>query len=196
MAEAAIRLKRYLFKPRYQLMNRIRKASNLDREGIREVHLSAFPEGEKQIVATLAVDLLSETTRPETITLVAENDGAIIGHIAFSPVTLQSKEKWQGYILAPLGVKPEFQKSGIGSELINSGKKCLSKNGVNALFVYGDPDYYGKFGFRADTASGYSPPYQIAYPFGWQAIDLNGEGYVESTLNLSCVASLCNPQLW
>jgi putative acetyltransferase len=115
-------------------MYRIREAMNLDREDIREVHLGAFPEGERQIVATLAVNLLSEATSLETIALVAEVGGTVVGHIAFSPVTLENKERWKGYILAPLGVKPEFQKHGIGSGLIESGKKRLSESEVNVLY--------------------------------------------------------------
>ena len=104
--------------------------------------------------------------------------------------------KWSGYILAPLGVKPEYQKHRVGSELIESGIKQLSENGVNVLFVYGDPKYYGKFGFNADTASGYTPPYKLQYPFGWQAITLNEAGFANSNAKISCVASLCDPELW
>lgn len=177
-------------------MTRIREATNLDREDIRELHLRAFPEGDRRIVATLAVNLLSEATSPETIALVAEIGGLAVGHIAFSPVAIENHAKWRGYILAPLGVRPEFQGRRIGSELIEAGKERLSKSGVNALFVYGDPKYYGKFGFDADSASRYLPPYELKYPFGWQAIALNEEGSTEATLILSCVASLRDPALW
>jgi len=87
-------------------MTRIRVATSLAHDDIHEIHLCAFPEGEKQIVSTLAVNLLSEETSPKTISLVAEADGAVVWHIAFSPVTVNSNKSWQGYILAPLGVKP------------------------------------------------------------------------------------------
>ena len=177
-------------------MTRIRVATNLDREDIHEVHLRAFSEGENQSVATLAIDLLSEKTRPETFALVAEAHGAVVGHIAFSPVTVDSNEKWKGYILAPLGVMPEYQKRRIGSTLIESGMERLSEKGVHVFFVYGDPAYYGKFGFNADAASRYSPPYPLQYPFGWQAITLNEFGFAESNAKISCVASLRDPELW
>jgi putative acetyltransferase len=177
-------------------MTQIRDATNLDMENIREVHLRAFSEGEGQIVATLAVNLLSEETIPETIALVAEINGAVVGHIALSPVTVENNEKWKGYILAPLGVKPEFQRRRIGSALIERGMERLSESGVIVLFVYGDPKYYGKFGFKADTASRYLPPYELQYPFAWQAIPLNDGDSSESTLNVSCVASLRDPALW
>jgi putative acetyltransferase len=177
-------------------MTRIRVATNLDRDDVREIHMCAFPEGEKQIVSTLAVNLLSEETSPKTISLVAETNDAVVGHIAFSPVSVNNNKSWEGYILAPLGVKPEYQKRQIGSKLIESGMERLSKLGVNVLFVYGDPKFYGKFGFNADLASGYSPPYELQYPFGWQAIILNQGVFTESTVKISCVDPLNDAELW
>jgi len=177
-------------------MPRIRAATDLDCETIREVHLSAFSEDERQIVSMLAINLLSEQTSPETFALVAEIDDAVVGHIAFSPVTVDHDPNWSGYILAPLGVKPEYQKHRVGSELIKSSIRQLSENGVNVLFVYGDPKYYGRFGFNTDTASGYTPPYKLQYPFGWQAIGLNEGELARSDASLSCVAPLRDPGLW
>ena len=177
-------------------MMRIRLATSLDSEDIREVHLCAFSEGEKQKVSTLAANLLSEETNPETISLVAEADGTVVGHIAFSPVTINNHKSWIGYILAPLGVKPEYQKCQIGSKLIESGMERLSKMGVNVVFVYGDPEYYGKFGFNPNAALRYSPPYELQYPFGWQAIALNEGIFTDSAEKISCVAPLSDPELW
>lgn len=59
--------------------------------------MSAFPDGEAQIVATLASRLLNEETTPETFALVAEIDGAVAGHAAFSPVTIDTNRTWRGY---------------------------------------------------------------------------------------------------
>ena len=177
-------------------MTWIRTATKLDREHVRDVHLHAFSEGENRIVSTLAVNLLSEETSPETFALVAEIDGLVVGHIAFSPVTVDKNETWTGYILAPLGIKPAYQKRQIGSKLVESGMARLTKKGVNAVFVYGDPGYYGKFGFNADAASRYLPPYVLQYPSGWQAIVLKQAGSAALTFKLSCAASLCDPQLW
>jgi len=67
---------------------------------------------------------------------------------------------------------------------------------VDVLFVYGDPQYYGRFGFEADAATPYTPPYRLRYPDGWQAIPLNNYDISGSTGTLSCVASLCDPKLW
>ena len=147
----------------------IRVATNLDCEDIRDVHLRAFPDGENKLVATLAANLLNEQTDPETIALVAKIGRDVVGHIAFSPVMADTNKNWLGYILAPLGVKTEYHKIGIGSILVESGIELLSKKPVNVLFVYGDPMYYGRFGFRAQVATKFIPPYELKYPFGWQA---------------------------
>jgi putative acetyltransferase len=131
--------------------------------------LSAFPESENELVAKLATDLLFEHSNPPIIALVAEIDGLIVGHIAFSPVRIVTFEKCHAYILAPLAVQPDYQKQRIGSSLIESGTKQLSDRGVHIIFVYGDPNYYGRFGFKTDLAQNYTTPYPLQYPFGWQA---------------------------
>ena len=174
----------------------IRMATSLDRDDVRGVYLSAFPKGEREIVSKLAINLLSEETTPQTISLVAESEGAVVGHVTFSPVTIDNNENVQGYILAPLGVKPDYQRCRIGSKLIESGMQQLLVMGVNILFVYGDPKYYGRFGFSADAADRYTPPFRLQYPFGWQAVALNKCSIEESPIKIACVTSLCDPQLW
>lgn len=174
----------------------VRMATRLDREDIRDVHLRAFPDSENHLVAALAVDLLDQASDPETIALVAEIDGGIVGHIAFSPARAQTGENWLGYILAPLGVRPEHHNMGIGAQLVHSGMELLSQKMVDAVFVYGDPKYYARFGFSAQAASHFIPPYALAYPFGWQARILRGEGPPGQAVQLTCVPSLRDPALW
>ena len=174
----------------------IRIATSLDRDDVRGVHLSAFPEGESEIVSKLAVNLLSEETTPQTISLVAETEGAVVGHAGFSPVTIGTNENYQGYILAPLGVKSDYQNRRIGSQLIESGMQRLSTMDVDILFVYGDPKYYSRFGFSADAAVRYTLPYRLQYPFGWQGIALKECRTERSPVKITCVTSLCDPVLW
>ena len=171
-------------------------ATPLDRDNVREVHLSAFPEGEGEAVAALALKLLSEKTRPETFSLVADVEGELVGHVCFSPVTIGDDKNASGYILAPLGVKSGSQKRGVGSQLIEYGMQRLSAMGVDVLFVYGDPAYYSRFGFSVETAAGYRAPYELQYPFGWQAMVLNGANEARRPVTIACVRSLCDPALW
>jgi putative acetyltransferase len=174
----------------------IRIATSHDADEIRGIHLSAFPETESEIIAKLAVNLLLEETTPPTVSLVAEADGVAVGHVAFSPVAIHSKEDFRGYILAPLAVRPDYQKRGIGSRLVESGRQRLSELGAGILFVYGDPRYYGRFGFSVEAAGGYVPPYTLRYPTGWQGIVLRDFGAARSPARIACVASLRNPALW
>ena len=171
-------------------------ATSLDRDDVRGVYLRAFPEGERDSVSKLAIDLLAEEATPKIISIVAETETIVVGHAAFSPVTIDSKKNLQGYILAPLGVKPEYQRQGIGSTLIEWGTRWLTKMGVNILFVYGDPKYYSRFGFSTDAANRYTPPYELQYPFGWQAIALGECNVEKKSVNVTCVASLCDPGFW
>ncbi len=173
----------------------IRKATQVDKAGVRAIHLEAFPEGEREVVSELAISLLFEETTPPTISLVAEIGGSLVGSVVFSPVTI-SNNSLQGYILAPLAVKPEYQKKKIGSKLIEKGITMLREAGMNVVFVYGDPAYYGRFGFDADTGAKFTAPYPLEYPFGWQALFLKAEDHLILPAELSCVNSLSDPTLW
>ena len=177
-------------------MNQIREANKSDSDGIRQIYLDAFPDSEAGVIATLAIDLLKEVTNPKIIYLVATYDEEVVGHVAFSPVRVEDDIEWSGYILAPLAIKSDFQGRGIGSLLIEEGKRRLLAEGVDMLFVYGDPKYYGRFGFCADVAAKYLPPYTLAQPFGWQGIVFNECKVYKSNRSMSCVASLCKSELW
>lgn len=174
----------------------IRAAISTDLKDIRELYLCAFAEGEREAVAKLAVDMLCEITSPQTISLVAEADEAIVAHISFSPVRFVNDDSLQGYILAPLAVMPEYQKQRIGSRLIESGIQTLSKQGVNVLFVYGDPEYYGKFGFKTGDAENFILQHELQYPSGWQAMILNEFSKAGLSRYIVCVAALDDAELW
>lgn len=174
-----------------------REATLHDRNAIRSIYYAAFDKKEKDCVAKLAIDLLNLKTSPNTFSLVAERDHKLIGHIGLSPLYFESDITLTAYILAPAAVMPDMQKQGIGSKLIESAIETLMKEGVNLLFVYGDPKYYGRFGFNADNALNFMPPYDLEYSFGWMVRVLN-ETDVSSQqpLKLTCVTPLNDPALW
>ncbi len=175
---------------------KIRPATIVDCEVVRDVHLCSFPAAESTRIAEVAVDLLCRPTQPETISLVAENAGAVVAHIAFSPVEIAGNPGCLAYILAPLAVRPDRQGEGIGFRLVEHGLRRLSTRRVNLVLVYGDPNYYARFGFRADTALPCHPPYTLQYPFGWQALALTPYDLGEKAVAISCVEALCDPELW
>jgi putative acetyltransferase len=163
---------------------------------IKRIYFSAFPKDESEIVSKLAIELLSDNSTPQTISLNAEVNESAVGHIAFSPVVMDNNENCQAYILAPLAVQASWQKRRIGSTLIKYGMRKLSDIGVSIIFVYGDPKYYGRFGFNADTAHKFTAPYNLQYPFAWLAIALNEWAIVNTPATITCVDPLCDPKLW
>jgi len=82
-----------------------------------------------------------------TISLVAEVDGQVVGHIAFSPVAISDGSlNWYG--LGPISVLPKYQKQGIGKSLVHEGLSLLKALGGKGCALVGDPGYYERFGFR------------------------------------------------
>ncbi|MEC9066008.1 MAG: N-acetyltransferase [Pseudomonadota bacterium] len=91
------------------------------------------------------------------ISLVAEDGGAIVGHVAFSPVAIaDGGEGWFG--LGPVAVMPQRQGEGIGAALIERGLALLRERDAAGCVVLGEPDYYGRFGFAHDPALTYPGP--------------------------------------
>ena len=103
-----------------------------------------------------------------TISLVAEIDGRVIGHIAFSPVNIaDGSTGWYG--LGPVSVLPEYQRQGIGKSLINEGLSLLKELGGQGCALVGDPNYYKRFGFRTFPElvhEGVPQEVFLALPFG------------------------------
>jgi putative acetyltransferase len=134
----------------------IRAETTSDLEGIQRVHRLAF---DSPAEANL-VDLLRASGRA-SISLVAEIDTEIAGHILFSPVTLDPPAQgWHALGLAPLGVIPERQRQGIGTALFNQGLEACRSLGSDLVVVLGDPAYYARFGFQRALDHGLCNEYQ------------------------------------
>jgi putative acetyltransferase len=145
----------------------ISKESKFDIEAIRQVVFAAF---ETNPHSNQTEHLLVEKLRDSgalTISLVAELDGLVVGHIAFSPVTI-NKRTCAWYALAPVSVLPAFQRHGIGSMLIKAGLAELHELEASGCVLLGEPEYYGRFGFVARdglSLTGVPPEYFLALPF-------------------------------
>jgi putative acetyltransferase len=82
-----------------------------------------------------------------SLSLVAEVDGKVVGHVTFSPVSISDgSEGWYG--LGPVSVLPELQRQGIGKALINEGRTRLKSLSAKGCVLVGDPGYYTRFGFK------------------------------------------------
>ncbi len=145
----------------------IRNETGADASAITEVTGAAFKtleishHTEQFIVAALrAAGALA-------VSLVAELDGRVVGHIAFSPVTLSDGTRdWYG--LGPVSVLPEFQRQGIGQALVKEGLSRLKTMQARGCCLVGHPDYYRQFGFRNASGlalEGVPPEFFFALPF-------------------------------
>ena len=125
----------------------VRNESSADVSAIAEVTVAAFKtlaisnHTEQFIIAAL------RTANALTVSLVAEVDGRVVGHIAFSPVTISDgSADWYG--LGPVSVLPEHQRRGIGGTLIREGISRLKILGARGCCLVGHPEYYRRFGFE------------------------------------------------
>jgi putative acetyltransferase len=125
----------------------IRSETSADVSAIAEVTVAAFKtlaisnHTEQFIIAALRAG------KALTVSLVAEVDGRVVGHIAFSPVTISDgSPNWYG--LGPVSVLPECQQRGIGSSLIQEGISRLKDLGARGCCLVGHPEYYKRFGFQ------------------------------------------------
>jgi putative acetyltransferase len=125
----------------------IRNETEADVNAIGEVTATAF---KILAVSSHTEQFIIEALRAAkalTLSLVAERDGRVIGHIAFSPVNLSDGTiGWYG--LGPVSVLPEYQREGIGKALIQEGLSRLKALGASGCCLVGHPHYYIKFGFK------------------------------------------------
>ena len=107
------------------------------------------------------VDALRETAHPY-ISLVAELQGQIVGHIFFSPVKIEADDlSYTALGLAPMAVLPQYQHQGIGSALVQEGLRECQRIGHDLVVVLGHPQYYPRFGFRPAKEKGLWCEYDV-----------------------------------
>ncbi|WP_273792341.1 GNAT family N-acetyltransferase [Brucella anthropi] len=128
----------------------IRKEMSEDADAIRQVTDEAFRtvaysnQKEGEIVDAL------RAAKALTLSLVAEDKGEVLGHVAFSPVLIGGEDKgWYG--LGPVSVRPDRQGEGIGGMLIREGLAILRQEGAKGCVLLGNPGYYVRFGFKAEV---------------------------------------------
>jgi putative acetyltransferase len=134
----------------------IRPEAGADMAAIHAVNVAAFRgEVEAALVDRLRAD------GDLVLSLVAEINGRIVGHIAFSRLTIAASHgDFAAVSLAPLAVHPDFQHRGIASELVAAAHRILRERGETLSIVVGHPDYYPRFGYNRVRAEGFESAYQ------------------------------------
>jgi putative acetyltransferase len=134
----------------------IRPAAPDDHAAIRAVVTAAFTAEFGKADEADLVDAL-RADGDALLELVAEEDGAVVGHILFSPLATDTGARFAA--LAPLSVMPGRQKDGLGSWLMETGHELLRAAGVEAVIVLGHPDYYPRVGYSAEAARTVKAPF-------------------------------------
>jgi len=148
----------------------IRDEMQSDIDAITEVTAAAFAtQPHSQQTEHFIIKAL-RAAQALTVSLVAEVDGKVVGHVAFSPVTLSDgSEPWYG--LGPVSVLPAHQRQGIGTALVKAGLVRLQARGAQGCVLVGDPGYYERFGFRSRPElrhEGVPPENLLALAWGTQ----------------------------
>lgn len=125
-------------------------------DAVRAVNKAAFgTSAEANLVSALPKQVTP------VVSLVAEDDGAIIGHIMFSPVVILEHPGLKIMGLAPVAVVPEHQHRGVGSSLVRAGLEACKRLGFGAVVVVGHPKYYPRFGFLPASGVGIGCDYEV-----------------------------------
>ena len=137
---------------------KIRKEIPPDFEAVYKINQLAFgQEGESQLIEKIRK---GETFIPE-LSLVAEQDGTVIGHILFSKIKIIGAESYPTLSLAPMSVHPDFQNKGIGSQLVTIGLQIAKKLNFGHVIVLGHKNFYPKFGFKNASTWNIRSPFEV-----------------------------------
>ncbi|MEE8257558.1 MAG: N-acetyltransferase [Acidobacteriota bacterium] len=149
-------------------MTRVRAETAKDYAAVQEVNKLAFGgEGESRLVEALRK---SPRFRPQ-LSLVALRDQEIVGYILFSPAVIEGaieKEQEAGendvpvLVLGPMAVLPEYQRQGIGSQLVRHGLVECKRLGFGIVILVGHPGFYPRFGFMPARAKGLECIYKVS----------------------------------
>lgn len=135
----------------------IRRETPKDIDSIRYVNEQAFGQKEEAEI----IDKLRKRD-VVTLSLVAVQADQIVGHILFSPVSVESEySSFEAITLAPMAVLPEYQRKGIGSQLVRVGLEECRRLGHEIVVVLGHPDYYPRFGFVPANTYGIKCKYDV-----------------------------------
>jgi putative acetyltransferase len=161
----------------------IRKSSEDDIASIEALYPAAFPDEDLlPVVRSLLRDPVV------AMSLVATIDARIVGHVIFTRCSVVG-DSANVSLLAPLAVAPARHGQGVGTAIVRAGFSELESAGVDRVFVLGDPDYYGRFGFLPDSQV--EAPYPLPAEWGgaWQSRELGVGG-------TPCSGKLFVPPQW
>jgi putative acetyltransferase len=153
-------------------------------------------EGEKEgeLIGNLVSKLSAEIDNQEIICVGSCEGDVIIGSIFFT--RLDFRELIDVYLLAPVAVRKEYQRMGVGQALINFGLNELKNRSVSVVITYGDPSYYSKVGFQSLSENLIQAPFKLLMPEGWLGQSLTEEPIPMIKEPPACVEAFNDPVFW
>ena len=146
----------------------VRAENPADSAEVHAVVAAAFAD---ETVAVLWEDLAAG---PGAASYVAVVDGAIVGHVGLSRGWIDGRDRLVDvHVLSPLSVLPSYQRQGVGRALVAAAIEATDALGSPALFLEGDPRYYGRLGFEPAGQHGFTPPSPRIPPLGFQCVLLS-----------------------
>ena len=153
----------------------IRKEESFDHNWVIELTEKAFEtlEISDHNEGKLVDKLRKAPTFIEELSLVAEHNGQVVGHILFTPIIIDNgQQQFRSLVLAPVSVLPEFQKRGIGGQLIRAGHQKAIELGFQSVILIGHPEYYPRFGYKPASTWGIKTHYELPSDDVFVAVEL------------------------
>jgi putative acetyltransferase len=150
---------------------------------------------EGALIGGLVRDLLSSTSGEDIRVFCVEEDSQVIGAAIFTRLTYP-EDPHIVFLLSPMAVASERQRKGIGQALLRHALAALRADGVQIAMTYGDPNFYGRVGFRSVTENRARAPLRLNHPHGWLGQSLTDETIPTLQGPSFCVPALNRSDVW
>lgn len=167
-------------------------------EAVEQLFTQTFTDSEGpaegQLIGGLVRDLMASSDKENIMGFIATENSEVIAGIFFTRLTFESNVN--AFILAPVAVRTDHQRKGVGQALINYGLAEMKKSGVSLAITYGDINYYSNVGFQQIDESIVKAPLPLTYPHGWLAQSLVLDHITPIPGNSYCVPEFNKPEYW
>lgn len=150
---------------------------------------------EGAIVGGLIGELMSTTPPAEIRLFCAEDEGQLIGAVAFTRLAYPNDPR-RVVLLSPMAVATGRQRQGVGQTLLTQALATLRTDRVDVVVTYGDPNYYGQVGFRPIGTDQAASPFPLSMPHGWLGQALDGGPMPDLRGPSRCVPAMNRAELW
>jgi len=168
----------------------VRIAVPQDEDAVFAVEREAFGG---TVEAELVAALIAGDAYIPDLSLVAEHDGSIVGHVLFTRARAGAVD---AVLLAPLAVAPDWQGRGVGSALAREGLRRAAEMGFGLALVLGHPGYYPRFGFEPAEPFGIMPPYPVEPSEAWMVVELTPGTLEKAAGTVRVAEALMHEEMW